>query len=72
LVRFYSSDAGAAGGAALDSAWGGAPVEVNVLHSPIGYSGVKTKPRKKVTTFANLPVDLVNMPRDDMAGRAYF
>jgi hypothetical protein len=52
----------------MDSGWGGAPIEANVLqhHSPIGYSGVKSKMRKKVTTFANPPVDLVNMFWDDM------
>ena len=45
----------------MDSGWGAAPIEANVLqhHSPLGYSGVKSKMRKKVTTFAVPPVDLV-------------
>lgn len=56
-----SSDAGSNVGGPCDSGWGGAPIEANVLQhlSPMGYTGVKTKMRKKQTTFANPPVDLV-------------
>ena len=52
---------------AKDQGWGGVPIEANVLHSPIAYSAVKPKLRKKVTTFANPPVELVNMLRDDIS-----
>ncbi len=49
--------------------WGGVPIEATVIHSPLAYPGlgVKTKLRKKVTTFANPPVDLVNMLRDNIS-----
>lgn len=56
----FSSDQDGNGVAAMDQGWGGVPIEANVLHSPLAYSGVKPKLRKKVTTFANPPVELVN------------